>query len=100
MIKYSAIIAIRLRTAPTKITAIASTNTTNSPNGAKLNIVVIFMVSIFFIAYANIVNTFDFYKFYRGKVQKLSIMTNNLSKFSNTTRIIDLSVVLLNKAKH
>ena len=37
------------------------------------------MVDIFFIAYANIVNTFDFYKFYRGKVQKLSIMTNKLS---------------------
>lgn len=79
MIKYSAIIAIRLRTAPTTITAIASTNTTNSPNGAKLNIVVIFMVSIFFIAYANIVNSFDFYKFHGRKVQKLSIMTNKLS---------------------
>mgnify|MGYP003298068000 CR=1 FL=1 len=40
--KYSTIIARRPRIAQTTITAIASTNTTNSPNGAKLNIVVIF----------------------------------------------------------
>ena len=65
---YFTIIASTPRTAQPIITAIASTNTTNSPNGAKLNIVVTFMVSIFFIAYANIVNTFDFYKFYREKV--------------------------------
>lgn len=48
--KYSTIIARSPRIAQPTITAIASTNTTNSPNGAKLNIVVIFMVNIFIIA--------------------------------------------------
>ena len=47
---YSTIIARSPRIAQPTITAIASTNTTNSPNGAKLNIVVIFMVNIFIIA--------------------------------------------------
>lgn len=50
IIKYSAIIAISPRIAQPTIIAIASTNTINSPNGAKLNIVVIFMVNIFIIA--------------------------------------------------
>lgn len=65
---YFTIIASTPRTAQPTTTAIASTKNTNFPNGAKLNIVVTFMVDIFFIAYANIVNTFDFYKFYREKV--------------------------------
>lgn len=47
---YSTIIARSPRIAQPTITAIASTNNTNSPNGAKLNIVVIFMVNIFIIA--------------------------------------------------
>ena len=47
---YSTIIDRSPRIAQPTITAIASTNTTNSPNGAKLNIVVIFMVNIFIIA--------------------------------------------------
>lgn len=47
---YSTIIARSPRIAQPTITAIASTNTTNSPNSAKLNIVVIFMVNIFIIA--------------------------------------------------
>lgn len=41
--KYFTIIARTPRIAPLTIKAIASTNTTNFPNGAKLNIVVIFM---------------------------------------------------------
>ena len=47
---YATIIARSPRIAQPTITAIASTNNTNSPNGAKLNIVVIFMVNIFIIA--------------------------------------------------
>ena len=50
IIKYSAIIAKSPRIAHPTIIAIASTNTTKSPNGPKLNIVVIFMVNIFLIA--------------------------------------------------
>lgn len=88
---YFTIIASTPRTAQPTTTAIASTNTTNSPNGAKLNIVVTFMVSIFFIAYANIVNTFDFYKF---SLRKLSKTSHNNQKIVLILQFISLFTIL------
>ena len=84
---YSAIVTTTTSIAPHISTAIASKNTTNSPNGAKLNIVIILLVSIFFIAYANIENIFDFCKFYGGNMQKSPINANKLSHKATTGNI-------------